>query len=53
MIVCLIMSTSVPERIFARVRNGIIGTAVLFVVFWVSVYLIYLGLNDPFLYFRF
>ena len=53
MLICLVMSLSIPERLFAKIRNTIFGTVILFVIFWASAYLIYLGLNDPFLYFRF
>ncbi len=53
MIICLVMSLSLPEKLFSKIRNTILGTVILFVIFWASAYLIYLGLNDPFLYFRF
>ena len=53
LIVCLVMSLSLPEKLFAVIKNNIFGTVILFVIFWASAYLIYLGLNDPFLYFRF
>ncbi len=51
--VCAFFSTSIPEKFMAKIRDNIVGTAVLFVIFWASVYLIYLGLSDPFMYFRF
>ncbi len=51
--VCFVMCTSVPRRLFEHIRKKVAGTIILFIIFWASVYLIYLGLNDPFLYFRF
>ena len=53
MLVCLIFCTSLPKRIFSRVQDTLLGSVVLFFLFWASVYLIYLGLSDPFMYFRF
>ncbi|MDD5886549.1 MAG: MBOAT family protein [Oscillospiraceae bacterium] len=46
-------STQVPYRLYEKVKDNIIGTAFLLAVFWGSVYCIYKGMNDPFLYFRF
>ena len=53
LLVCAVFSTSLPERLIARIKDNLLGTVVLFVIFWASVYLIYLGLSDPFMYFRF
>lgn len=53
MAVCFVMCTSIPERLFAYIKDKVAGAVVLFAIFWASVYLIYIGLNDPFLYFRF
>ncbi len=53
MAVCFVMSTSLPEKLFCFIKDKLAGSVILFVIFWVSVYLLYIGLNDPFLYFRF
>ncbi len=53
LIIGVIFSTKLPLRLFEKIKDNIIGTSVLLVAFWVSVYLLYIGLNDPFLYFRF
>ena len=65
LLIGLLLSTSLPRRFAARVRewrNGTGGAAVfvtvaeglvLIAVFWVSVYYLCQGLNDPFMYFRF
>ena len=48
-----IFSTRFPYRIYAKIKNSTIGLAFLFIVFWYSIYSLYMGLNDIFLYFRF
>jgi len=53
MVVCAVLSVSGPAKLFNRMRDGVIGAVILFAIFWGSVYLLYIGLNDPFLYFRF
>lgn len=53
LLVCLLFCTGWPQALYARVRNTLTETIVLLGVFWVSVYFLYIGLNDPFLYFRF
>lgn len=53
MAVCAALSVSGPARLFERIRGSMLGAVILFAVFWGSVYLLYIGLNDPFLYFRF
>ncbi|MCQ2551127.1 MAG: MBOAT family protein [Clostridia bacterium] len=51
--ICFIMCTSLPRRIFERPKKAPLGALVLLVIFWASVYCLYIGLNDPFMYFRF
>lgn len=51
--VCLLFCTKLPGRIYARIQKTLAGNLFLLVVFWASVYCLYIGLNDPFLYFRF
>lgn len=46
-------STQVPYRWYEKIKDNIIGSFVLVAMFWGSVYCIYKGMNDPFLYFRF
>lgn len=53
LIASIIFATEYPERLFARIRNRFIGVAVAFVLFWWSVYYLSIGLNNPFLYFRY
>ena len=53
LLVGLLFCTRLPEKLYHRFKNTVVGTLLLLAVFWGSVYYLYLGLNDPFLYFRF
>lgn len=48
-----IFSTKYPYKIYAILKNHIVGILFILIVFWLSIYNLYQGLNDPFLYFRF
>lgn len=49
----LIFSTRIPEMIYKKIKDSLFGIIILLVVFWMSVYCVYKGMNDPFMYFRF
>ena len=49
----LIFSTRIPEMIYKKIKDSLFGIVILLVVFWMSVYCMYKGMNDPFMYFRF
>ena len=49
----VVFSTKLPELIYKKLKNTVIVSLALLAVFWGSVYCMYKGLNDPFLYFRF
>ncbi|MDO4788921.1 MAG: MBOAT family O-acyltransferase [Johnsonella sp.] len=49
----LFFSTRLPYKLYSMIKDNIIGYAFLLAVFWLSVYAMYRGLDDPFLYFRF
>jgi alginate O-acetyltransferase complex protein AlgI len=49
----ILFATPIPWKIFNRIRGNFVGTVVLFFVFWWCVYLLSIGENNPFLYFRF
>ncbi len=53
LLACLLFCTRLPYRLFSKGHDSILGTIFLLAVFWGSVYCMYKGLNDPFLYFRF
>ena len=52
-IAAFIFSTRLPEMIYKKLKNTIIVDLILLAVFWASVYCMYKGMNDPFMYFRF
>ena len=52
-LICAFCSTKLPERIYRRIRGGLIIVLLAFGVFWLSVYELANGANNPFLYFRF
>ena len=48
-----IFSTSLPEKLYKKIKNSMFCSLLLLAVFWAAVYCMYKGMNDPFLYFRF
>lgn len=52
-LVCAFCSTRLPHRIYRRIRRGIVVVVLAAVVFWLSVYELANGANNPFLYLRF
>lgn len=49
----LLLSTKLPMMIYRRIRRNILGVLVLLAIFWGSVWCMYKGMDDPFMYFRF
>ena len=49
----LLFSMPAAGRLWRRLQCTPLGTAVLFLVFWLAIYCMAAGLNDPFLYFAF
>ena len=49
----LLFSTRIPEFIYKKMKNSIITALALLAVFWMAVYCMVKGLDDPFMYFRF
>lgn len=49
----LILCTGIAEKIFIKWRNKFWMSVLLLLIFGASVYCMYRGLNDPFLYYRF
>ena len=49
----LIFMTGLPEKLYRRYKSSFFTAAPLLAVFWGCVYLMKLGADDPFLYFRF
>lgn len=48
-----IFSTRIPEKIYNKIKNTPFCAVLLLVVFWASVYCMYMGMEDVFMYFRF
>lgn len=49
----LIFSTGIPEAVYKKIKNSVITVIALLAVFWAAVYCMYMGMDDPFLYFTF
>lgn len=49
----ILLSTKLPYNLLKRIKNRIVIWSLLLVIFGASVYCMYRGLDDPFLYFRF
>lgn len=49
----LALCTPYPERLWNKVRKAPLTDGMLFLLFWVSIYFLSTGSQDPFLYFRF
>lgn len=49
----VLLSTPLPERLWMRLRRTGWGTAALFLLFWACVYCMSVATNDPFMYFTF
>ena len=53
LIVCFLFCTPLPWKLYQKYGRSLLVTVGLAAVFWLSVYLLHQGLNDPFMYFRF
>lgn len=49
----VLFSTRIPRALFEMIKNKYVKGAVLIVLFGASLYMIYKGANDPFMYFQF
>lgn len=53
LVVGVIFMTSIPRKIYDAHKSSFLTALLLLVVFWISVYFMKMGADDPFLYFRF
>lgn len=53
LIVGVLFSTRLPLKLYQRYKDNVLVILGLFAIFWLSVYCMYIGMDDPFLYFRF
>jgi alginate O-acetyltransferase complex protein AlgI len=49
----ILFSTKLPQKLYEKYKDTVVCSLLLLAVFWASVYCMYKGLNDPFMYFRF
>lgn len=49
----LIFMTQLPRKLYKQCRRSFLTAVILLAVFWLCVYLMKMGADDPFLYFRF
>ena len=49
----IVASTPILEKPWNRIKNTHLGTLILLVIFWLSVFCLSIGMNDPFMYFNF
>lgn len=49
----VVFSTPLPELIYKKIKRSVFCSLLLLTVFWASVYCMYKGMDDPFMYFRF
>lgn len=53
LLAALLFSTAIPQKIYRKIKNTILIIPVLLAIVAGTIYCLYMGLNDPFLYFRF
>ena len=53
LICCILFCTAGPETLYHRFKNKLGGIAIALILFWYSGYYLAIGMNTPFLYFRF
>lgn len=52
-IAAILLSTHIPEKIYKKIKGSPFCAIMLIAVFWLCVYRMYKGMDDPFMYFRF
>jgi alginate O-acetyltransferase complex protein AlgI len=50
---CVLFATPYPEKFYIKHRRNALCKVALFAIFWICVYELVFGANNPFLYFRF
>lgn len=53
LICCILFCTAGSEKLYHRFKNKLGGIVIALIIFWYSVYYLAIGMNNPFLYFRF
>lgn len=52
-IIGILCCTKLPEKLLLENQSNILQMLLLMIIFWSSIYYLYIGLNNPFLYFSF
>ena len=53
LLICLFFCTEYPKRLAEKLEKKVLNVGVSLAIFWYAVYYLSIGLNNPFLYFRF
>lgn len=53
LLICLFFCTEYPKRLAQKLEHRVLHVGVSLAIFWYAVYYLSIGLNNPFLYFRF
>ena len=53
MVICLLFIIRIPQRIWEKLRETYVGQLVLAGIFAGAVYCLYMGMDNPFLYYQF
>lgn len=53
LLICLFFCTEYPKRLAKKLEQKVLNVGVSLAIFWYAVYYLSIGLNNPFLYFRF
>ena len=52
-IVGILGSTPLFDKLWSRIKNTHLGSIILLIILWLSVFCLSVGMNDPFMYFNF
>ena len=53
LILCILFCTDYPEKLLQKLQDKAISVGIALGIFWYAVYFLAIGINNPFLYFRF
>jgi alginate O-acetyltransferase complex protein AlgI len=53
LLLCLLFTTRIPQKVWAKIKDSYAGITILAVIFVGVVYCLYIGLDNPFLYYQF
>ena len=53
LIVGIVLALPFPAKIWKKIRSTPVGSVILFCAFWLSIFFLAVGKNDPFMYFNF